>query len=185
MRDPLFGETSRRRCKQQVHDHRDAGRNADEQPRIEQAARGQLADCQWHCPEQVERVADDESNRPAEWTQFAGRCDEENGDRDRGHADDAPHRIIDHDHGDEQDEADDHGDQRHQHKIQDKANRAVAAIEKEHDIDRQRRIRRLIDFDDQNGKGTDHRQTGCKFEPARLRRHKAHNVWKDTLTRAL
>ena len=37
----------------------------------------------------------------------------------------------------------------------------LAAIEKEHDIDRQRRIRRLIDLNDQDGEGTDHCQTDC------------------------
>jgi hypothetical protein len=59
------------------------------------------------------------------------------------------------------------------------------AVEKEGDIDCQRRIRRLIDFDDQDGKGADHRQTGCEFEPARPWRHKTHDVKKTTLMRAL
>jgi hypothetical protein len=83
----------------------------------------------------------------------------------------------------EHNEADNHGDQYHQHQVQDKTDRAVVAVEKEHDIDGQRGIRRLVDFNDQDGKGTDHCQTDCKFEPARLRRHKTHNFIK-TLPRA-
>ncbi len=158
-----LGKPARCRRRQQVDDEGHAGRNAYKQPGVKQGARCLLA--KLRASKQVHGVGDDERKDRAERAQLAGGNQEQQDERNGGHAGDTPHGIVQDGSCHQEDQADQHGDDHGQRQVDDQAGGAVHPVEEEHDIDRQRRVRGLEDRGDQRGQGADDGQAQSVAQP--------------------
>ena len=142
-----------RRGEQEIHDHRDTGRNGDEEPYIQHGAGCEFTRLKRR--DDVKPVAHDQHDDSGQGTQLAGEGDRQEADRERAHNGDTEERRIDDQHGEKHQKPNNDSDQNRQRHIQNQTLDAVWFVKKEGRIGGQGGIGCLIDFTDERGQRTD------------------------------